>query len=171
MNYKLVTFTALFLYALLFCPVRYRKLTRLQKLKIYAAEVAESYGLDYEIIHATIQWESGWRERKIEWQHERAISFGLFQNSPETTYEFFRMAGMRRRSRQDTIQWLFDGYNNIEVGCWNIWRRKKEFGCIKKALSAHNMGAGGFIGFYRRTGRPYYNRYISKIRMVLGRDF
>ena len=81
----------------------------------YLYDTCKYYKLNYHVIKAVIQWESGWRPRKPEWQKGKIISMGLLQVSPETYIDYCRAHRMTVRR---PLKALKNPFVNIDVGCW-----------------------------------------------------
>jgi soluble lytic murein transglycosylase len=118
---------------------------------------SQSYNVDYRLVLALIEVESGYRHDVISPDGSR----GFMQLKPATAREIASNAEMSYKGSSD----LFDPRKNIQIGVCFLSKLIEEFKSIRKALYAYN------VGFYRakrtiaksRIKRDPDTRFIQRV--------
>ncbi|NMB02819.1 MAG: lytic transglycosylase domain-containing protein [Firmicutes bacterium] len=133
------------------------------------ATAAENHGVDWILIAAVIQVESGYRPAVV----SKRGAVGLMQLMPETAFWISERAG-RTIDTDD----LTDPQTNIELGTYYLHYLLDRFPTEQAALAAYNggpsnvsrwLGEGIWDGSYERTGGiPFAETrsYVRKVTMM-----
>ena len=120
-------------------------------LKSIAMQIAESRGVDPELVNAVIETESGWNENAISPKGAK----GLMQLMDSTAEHF----GVK-----DSL----DPIQNIKGGVDFLKQLLERFGDTKLALAAYNAGEGNVKKYGGIPPFEETQNYIKKIMEMLG---
>ena len=121
-------------------------------------EASARNGLDWELVLAVIQTESGY----YNFSRSRVNALGLMQLLPSTGMEVAAEVGIDWQGENT----LFDPSINVELGTYYLGQLYARYGDRKRALAAYNWGPTA-IARRLRHGHALPKRYVRKVQPAL----